>query len=130
MDKSPTNQIKLSQKQLQLHLEQQQQKYYLDNHDIYQQQGKFYPSPTATPPMPHFPPPPEYPPPNHQPCNFPTSPASNQKSRQHKKKSHHNNVPDPNSIEVCIDYHSQHNNVDGLDISEVRMFRSYLCGII
>ncbi len=117
MDKSPINQIQLSQKQLQLHLEQQQQKFYLDNHDIYQQQNRFYPSPTATPPMPHFPPPPEYPPPNQQLCNFQASPASNQKSRHHKKKSHHN-IPDPSCIEVCIDYHSQQ-NIDGLDIAEV-----------
>lgn len=54
MHKSPINQVGLSHKQLQLHTQQQQQKYYMENHH--------YPNNS---PIPHFPPPPEYPPPVH-----------------------------------------------------------------
>ena len=47
------NQSRLSQKQLQHHLHQQ--RYYLENHEKYQQHNVHVP-------IPHFPPPPEYPP--------------------------------------------------------------------
>lgn len=109
MDKSPTNQIRLSQKQLQLHLQQQQQKFFMDNHE------QFYPSPSASPPIPHFPPPPEYPPPNHQSYDIQQSPAS----RSSNKKYHHT-APDPNRIEVCIEYQQRRNSLENLEKPQVR----------
>lgn len=117
------NQTRLSKKQLQLHVHQQNQKYFLDSpHDNYQQSRCQYFTSVTTPPSAHFPPPPEYPNIHHQPphqtqqnhCVFEQISPSHR--RPNIKKFHQ---PDPNGIEVCsIDYENQHNNhVGGVDSS-------------
>lgn len=116
------NQTRLSKKQLQLHVQQQNQnKYFLDSpvhlhHDNnYTQQRCQYitkKSPSS-PPIPHFPAPPDYPP-NHtiifdQPSPSHRTPRGGGGVKSLKKF----HQSDPNSIEVCgIDYENQqHNNV-------------------
>lgn len=132
------NQTRLSKKQLQLHVQQQNQNKYIlsspihhhHNHDTNytpQQQQQQQPrcqylsktSPT-TQPIPHFPAPPDYPP-NHSIIFEQPSPSHHRHLRsvggtggRGLKKHFHQQSPDPNSIEVCtIDYENQqqHNNV-------------------
>lgn len=123
------NQTRLSKKQLQLHVQQQNQNKYIlsspvhhhhhhshDNNYTQQRCQYFTKSVTspASPPIPHFPAPPDYPP-NH-------SIIFEQPSPSHRKGGgggggktlkKHFHQSDPNSIEVCtIDYENQqHNNV-------------------
>lgn len=113
------NQTRLSKKQLQLHVKQQQsQNYFLDSpHEAYQQSRcQFFTSPSA-----HFPPPPEYPPANlHPPQQQQSHCVFEQPSPSHRrpniKKFHQS---DPNSIELCIDYENQHGNHVGVDEESV-----------
>jgi hypothetical protein len=129
------NQTRLSKKQLQLHVQQQNQNKYIltspihhhHNHDSsYTQQQQrcqyFAKASPTTQPIPHFPAPPDYPP-NHSIIFEQPSPSH---QRHHlrsggggvgggvgKSLKKHFHQPDPNSIEVCtIDYENQqHNNV-------------------
>lgn len=108
------NQTRLSKKQLQLHVQQQQNqnKYYLNSphdinyHQLQPQQRCQYIS--SNPPIPHYQ--------GSSSLEYPTiSNATILQSPTHrrilnvKKFNHH--PTDPNSIEVCIDYENQHNNV-------------------
>lgn len=132
------NQTRLSKKQLQLHVQQQNQKYFLNSpHDSYQQSRCQYFTSVTTPPSTHFPPPPEYVT-NHHPqqqqqqlqlqqqnhCVFEQPSPSHR--RPNIKKFHQS---DPNSIEVCIDYENQHNNhVGGVDpsVSDVSNYSTFI----
>ena len=117
------NQTRLSKKQLQLHVQQQNQKYFLDSpHDNYQQSRCQYFTSVTTPPSAHFPPPPEYPNIHHQPQPHQTQQnhcVFEQPSPSHRRPNIKKFQPDPNGIEVCsIDYENQHNNhVGGVDSS-------------
>lgn len=114
------NQTRLSKKQLQLHVQQQNQKYYIESpHDNYQHSRCQYFTSVTTPPSAHFPPPPEYPAANmHQQNHCVFEQPSPSHRRPNIKKFHQS---DPNSIELCIDYENQHNHVGGIDpsVSEV-----------
>jgi len=119
------NQTRLSKKQLQLHLQQQNQKYFIDSprdSDFPQQRCQYFAG--TSPPVPHFPPPPptesfSLPPSSQQQqqqqhCAFEQPSPSHRRSNI--KKFHQS---DPNSIEVCIDYENQHNNHVGGGIESV-----------
>lgn len=126
------NQTRLSKKQLQLHVQQQNQNKYIlsspvhhhhshDNNYTQQRCQHFAKSSPSSPPIPHFPAPPDYPP-NHS-IIFDQPSPSHHGGRvgciggngggigKGLKKYFHQS--DPNSIEVCtIDYENQqHNNV-------------------
>ena len=100
------NNTRLSQKQLQLH---QQQRYFLENHNRYQQHNNVH-----VPQISHFPPPPDFPPPQqhmqqiHQTQQFQNSqqiqqqPIPAQRCRQSPKKYHQ----EPNN---CREYGNQNN---------------------
>lgn len=127
------NQTRLSKKQLQFHVQQQQnQKYFLDSpaNDNYQQSRCQYFNSVTTPPSAHYPS--DFPPNNlsnghHQ--TLPHHQANSHCGFEQASPSHrHNNIKkfhqsDPNSIEVCIDYENQHNSqrvgVDPSSVSDV-----------
>ena len=124
------NQTRLSKKQLQLHVQQQNQNKYIlsspvhhhhhshDNNYTQQRCQYFTKSTTspASPPIPHFPAPPDYPP-NHSIIFEQPSPSHRRGGGGGGKTlKKHFHQSDPNSIEVCtIDYENQqHNNNVGV----------------
>ncbi|CRK89834.1 CLUMA_CG003485, isoform A [Clunio marinus] len=120
------NQQRLSKKQLQLHAQQQNQKYFLDSpHDNYQQSRCQYFTSVTTPPSSHFTPQVEYPSATHHhrqnACMYDQqSPTHHRHGHSNVKKFHQS---DPNSIEVCIDYENQHNNHVGVVESSIKWNR-------
>lgn len=104
------NQMRLSKKQLQLHVQQQNQKYYIDSpQDNYPQSQCQYFTSVTTPTL-H-----EYPAANqHQPSQCLYEQSSPSHRRPNKKKFHKS---DPNSIEVCINYENNHNEMRGAESS-------------